>query len=282
MPKFGIAEAQLVALFMESAAWGVQTVTVTICIYTLVGTSRKLKRPINVSLVAYALVLFGLGTLDIAFAVYRNIQAFIHYEGEGGAAAIFSQLSDYVTVLRVGTTRDYICSTNVHLRDVPCQNGWKLLATLVADSALVSSSCNHCIDYYNISWAYIYRCWVIYGRKLAYVTPSALLWMACFATAAVDTYYTSTLKEATGVTGAKKVENFFNLFLVCKVVLNIITTGEPVAVIDLTSFSHVGSYSFIKLPLVTSQAPPEVLFLAADFNGPNSVASSSNRRWYIH
>lgn len=52
--------------------------------------------------------------------------------------------------------------------------------------------------------------------------------MACFATAAVDTYYTSTLKEATGVTGAKKVEHFFNVFLVCEVVLNIITTGKPI------------------------------------------------------
>lgn len=103
MPKFGIAEAQLVALFMESAAWGVQIVTVTICISTLLGTSRKLKRPLNVPLVAYAIVLFGLGTLDIAFAVYRNIQAFIYYEGEGGAAVIFNQLSDYVTVLRVST-----------------------------------------------------------------------------------------------------------------------------------------------------------------------------------
>lgn len=55
-----------------------------------------------------------------------------------------------------------------------------------------------------------------------------MLWMACFATAAVDTYYTSTLKEATGVTGAEKVEHFFNVFLVCEVALNVLTTGEPV------------------------------------------------------
>ena len=90
---------------MESAAWGVQIVTFTICIYTLVGTSRKLKRQVNASLVTYAVVLFGLGTLDIAFAVYRNLQAFVYYEGEGGAATIFNQLSDYVTVLRVSTIR---------------------------------------------------------------------------------------------------------------------------------------------------------------------------------
>ena len=122
------------------------------CIYTFVGISRELQRPVNVSLVAYDLVLFGLGTLDIAFAVYRNIQAFIYYEGEGGAAASLTQLSDDVTVLRMGTVG--LISTNVHIRSVPCQNGRKLLAILVADSAFVSSSCNHRIDY-NISWAYV-------------------------------------------------------------------------------------------------------------------------------
>ena len=101
MSSFGIDAAQLVAFFMESVAWGMQCVTVTLCIYTLVSKSRDSKRPVNLSLLAYALVLWGLGTLDIGLAVYRNLQAFVYYSGEGGATAIFGQISDYVTVLRV-------------------------------------------------------------------------------------------------------------------------------------------------------------------------------------
>lgn len=122
MPKFGIAEAQLVALFMESTAWGVQIVTVTICIDSLWGTSRRLKRPLNIPQVIYAIILFRLGTLDIAFAVHRNIQAFIYYEGEGGAAVVFNQLSDHVTVLWVSAVRP-----TAWVSDVFCQNVWKLL-----------------------------------------------------------------------------------------------------------------------------------------------------------
>lgn len=101
MSNFGIDAAQLVALFMETAAWGMQCITVTLCVYTLVSKSHDSKRPVNLSLLAYALVLFGLGTLDIGLAVYRNLQAFVYYSGEGGPTAIFGQISDYVTVLRV-------------------------------------------------------------------------------------------------------------------------------------------------------------------------------------
>lgn len=108
MSNFGVDAAQLVALFMESAAWGMQCVTLTMCIYTLVSKSRDSKRPVNLSLLAYALVLFALGTIDIGLAVYRNLQAFVYYQGQGGATAIFGQISDYVTVLRVSMISHYM------------------------------------------------------------------------------------------------------------------------------------------------------------------------------
>lgn len=98
MSNFGIDAAQLVALFMESVAWGMQCITVTLCVCTLVSKSRDSQRPVNLHLLAYALVLFGLGTLDIGLAVYRNLQAFVY---SSGAGAVFGQISDYVTVLRV-------------------------------------------------------------------------------------------------------------------------------------------------------------------------------------
>ena len=239
---FGIAEARVVALFMESAAWGVQVVTVTICIYTLIGTSRKLNRPLNTPLVAYALVLFGLGTLDIAFAVYRNIQAFIYYEGQGGAAAIFNQLSDYVTVIRVSTLS---VSYHYPVSEPIEQNIWKMLALLVADSALVSLLCSCYAIAHNLYLPQIYRSWVIYGRKLGYIIPLMLLWMASLATAVVGVYYTATLEEATSETGAKKVEHFLNAFLVCEVVLNIITTGELFPMLHTTSAHSVSLTAMI-------------------------------------
>ncbi|KZT66479.1 hypothetical protein DAEQUDRAFT_767946 [Daedalea quercina L-15889] len=185
MLNFAIDEAELVALFMESAAWGMHFVTAIICIYTLVSTSRASRRPLNIPLLAYAIVLFGLGTLDISFAVRRNLQAFVYYQGEGGATTIFNQISDYVTVLR---------------------SVWNFLAVLVADSAL------------------IYRCWVIYGRRWAYVVPSMLIWLGGFASACAETYYTSTLDKSTNLAGASKVEAFLNSFIVCGVSLNILTT----------------------------------------------------------
>ncbi|TFY60916.1 hypothetical protein EVJ58_g4847 [Rhodofomes roseus] len=185
MSDFGIDAAQLVALFMESSAWGMQFVTMVICVYTLVSTSRTTRRPLNIPLLAYAIVLFGFGTLDIAFALHRNLQAFVSYKGVGGPDAVFNQISDYVTVLR---------------------SVWNFLAVLVADSAL------------------IHRCWVIYGRKWIFVIPSIIIWLGGFACACAETYYTSTLGKSTNLAGATKIEPFLNAFIVCGVTLNIVTT----------------------------------------------------------
>ncbi|KAH9920622.1 uncharacterized protein B0H18DRAFT_589125 [Fomitopsis serialis] len=186
MSNFGIDEAQLVALFMESAAWGMQFVTTAICIYTLVSTSRMSKRPLNIPLLVYAIMLFSFGTLDVAFALHRNIQAFVSYKGQGGPDIVFNQISDYVTVLR---------------------SVWNFLAVLVADSAL------------------IHRCWIIYGRRWIYVIPSILIWLGGFACACAETYYTSTLDKSTNLAGATKIEPFLNAFIVCGVSLNIVTTS---------------------------------------------------------
>ena len=103
MSSFPINLAQLVALFVESVTWGVQIVTFTQCVWALFEAAKYEggRRRVNVTLLVWAIALFIWGTLDISFALYRNITAFIYYTGPGGAVEIFSEISNYVTVLRV-------------------------------------------------------------------------------------------------------------------------------------------------------------------------------------
>lgn len=106
MSSFPINLAQLVAFFMESVAWGIQIITFTQCIWALFEADKSVggRRNVNVTLLTYAVALFVWGTLDISFAAFRNITAFVYYMGPGGSIEIFSQISNYVTVLRVRTT----------------------------------------------------------------------------------------------------------------------------------------------------------------------------------
>lgn len=106
MSSFPINLAQLVAFFMESVTWGIQIVTFTQCVWALfeAGKNEGGRRRVNMTLLTWAVALFVWGTLDISFAAYRNITAFVYYTGPGGSIEIFSQISDYVTVLRVRIT----------------------------------------------------------------------------------------------------------------------------------------------------------------------------------
>ncbi|KAI0715707.1 hypothetical protein C8Q72DRAFT_190678 [Fomitopsis betulina] len=211
MSNFGIDAAQLVALFMESVAWGMQCITVTLCVCTLVSKSRDSQRPVNLHLLAYALVLFGLGTLDIGLAVYRNLQAFVY---SSGAGAVFGQISDYVTVLR---------------------SGCDFLAVLVADSAL------------------IYRCYVLYNRRWIVALPSAILWLAGFACAIAETYYSATATQSTNLAGAAKIEPFLNAFIVSCVSLNVITTALILYRINSIHRASAGCFSEASGTLVSNR-----------------------------
>lgn len=73
----------------------------------------------------------------------------------------------------------------------------------------------------------IYRCYVVYGRRWIVIIPSSILWLAGFACAIAETYYSSTATQSTNLVGAAKIEPFLNAFIVCCVTLNVITTGKP-------------------------------------------------------
>lgn len=99
-----IAEGQLIALFMQSIAYGVHLVTFVICVSTL------LDRPngrLHLMSSAYgpwlliAIALFVVGTIDVSFTFYHSLVAFIFYTGQGGAARVFDDISNWVNVMKV-------------------------------------------------------------------------------------------------------------------------------------------------------------------------------------
>ncbi|KZT66480.1 hypothetical protein DAEQUDRAFT_767947 [Daedalea quercina L-15889] len=188
MSSFPISEAELVALFMESVAWGIQIVTFAQCVSALFGTAAGTRGPrrVNRTLLVWAVALFVWGTLDISFSVYRNLTAFVYYTGPGGSDEVFDQISDYVTVLR---------------------SVWNFLAILTADMAL------------------IHRCFVIYNRNPLVIVFPSLIWAAGLASAAAEIYYSATFDALTNLAGAAKIEAFLNAFIALGVSLNIITTG---------------------------------------------------------
>lgn len=45
--------------------------------------------------------MFIVATIDLSFNLYHNIFAFVFFTGQGGAAAVFDELSSWVEVVRV-------------------------------------------------------------------------------------------------------------------------------------------------------------------------------------
>ncbi|EPS96972.1 hypothetical protein FOMPIDRAFT_61202 [Fomitopsis schrenkii] len=187
MSSFPINLAQLVAFFMESVTWGIQIVTFTQCVWALfeAGKNEGGRRRVNMTLLTWAVALFVWGTLDISFAAYRNITAFVYYTGPGGSIEIFSQISDYVTVLRVRiTSRSSRAALNK-----------------------------------------IHRCYVLYNQSLLVIAFPSLIWTAALASAAAEIYFNSTFNALTNLAGAAKLENFLDAFIALAVSFNIITTA---------------------------------------------------------
>jgi hypothetical protein len=104
MDEFPITEAQIVALFLESVFWGFYLVTFVPCLHLLLfKSSWELKRlsEINWPMLLVALGMCVFATLDVAIGLMHNIQAFVLYSGVGGALEEFSNISDWVNVVKV-------------------------------------------------------------------------------------------------------------------------------------------------------------------------------------
>ncbi|THG98149.1 hypothetical protein EW026_g4000 [Hermanssonia centrifuga] len=111
---FPITVAQIVALFMESIFYGIYLVTLGHCLKALLCKKDKFifksRREIKWIMVIVAFLMATFATLDVAFGLRHNLDAFIYYTGPGGATAEFGNITYWVNVMK---TVDYIAQTAI-------------------------------------------------------------------------------------------------------------------------------------------------------------------------
>lgn len=99
---FTIDKAQIVGLFLESVFYGIFLVSWFPCLRALLCDSGfKPRAKIHWPMLIVAVILGIFATLDVAFGLLHNIQAFVLYTGAGGAIEEFSDISDWVNVMKV-------------------------------------------------------------------------------------------------------------------------------------------------------------------------------------
>ncbi|KAH9920623.1 uncharacterized protein B0H18DRAFT_1121857 [Fomitopsis serialis] len=205
MSSFPISEAELVAFFMESVTWGIQIVTFTQCVWALFETAKGGPRRVNIILLTWAIALFVWGTLDISFAVYRNLTAFIYYTGPGGSSEIFDEIR--TTLLSYGWSV------------------WNFLAILTADMALVRVFNAHCLATMPTRAPPDPPVLCDLQPQLAgHRLPLPHLGSRPGICSRRDLLHLY-IQRLTNLAGAAKIEAFLNAFIALGVSLNIITTA---------------------------------------------------------
>ncbi|TFY75243.1 hypothetical protein EWM64_g8769 [Hericium alpestre] len=183
MATFNIAEAHLVALFLESLFYGIFLVTFGQCILALTRSRRTPKQKSTFFVITLFFFLFG--TLDIAFLMRQILEAFIYYDGPGGANTRLEDISDWVNVMRTV----FYC-----------------VQTSIADGML------------------IYRCWIVYGRKWAITAGLSIVWLACIICEIFTCYIEFTLHQSAAL-NAKDLTPFITSVLATTLGLNLIATS---------------------------------------------------------
>ncbi|KAF8639085.1 hypothetical protein AX16_010391 [Volvariella volvacea WC 439] len=111
---FPIDAAQLVGLFMESIFYGtvlcIFLVTFFSCIRVLIHPENTFKQlhEINWKMMIAAILMFIFGTMDVAFGLVRNFDAFIHFDGD--PIDEFSNTDNWVNVMKMAC---YVAQTFV-------------------------------------------------------------------------------------------------------------------------------------------------------------------------
>lgn len=99
-----------------------------------------------------AILMAIFGTLNVAFALRFNLDAFVWYKGPGGPTGKFENISYWVNVMK---TVDYV------------------VQTLIGDLILVSNI--WCLDIFTDA-SQIYRCYVVYNRRWSVIVVSIVFW----------------------------------------------------------------------------------------------------------
>ncbi|KAI0702043.1 hypothetical protein C8T65DRAFT_579352, partial [Cerioporus squamosus] len=145
----------------------------------------KSRASINWIMVGATLVMFTIATLEMAFGLQHNLQAFIYYTGPGGANGEFSDISNWVNVMR---TADYVAQT------------------FIGDGIMA------------------YRCYIIYERNWKIVVVPVLLWLAETACGWVIVYIEATLHTAATL-NESRLEPFITSLLSLTLAMTSMTTG---------------------------------------------------------
>ncbi|KAJ7719942.1 hypothetical protein B0H16DRAFT_1386994 [Mycena metata] len=188
MEDIPITEAQILGLFLESVFWGMYLITFVYCLRTLLfGLNFEIKRPseINWPMVVITLLMCVLATLDTAVGLLHLIQAFVLYTGPGGPTEEFSNISDWINVVK----------------------GFDIiLQTIMGDGML------------------IFRCWVVYGKSWLVIAASMLLYVGSTVTGIMILRIEGTLHLHVLITGASAIKPLITSFWILTIVQNILTT----------------------------------------------------------
>ncbi|PSR99323.1 hypothetical protein PHLCEN_2v4136 [Hermanssonia centrifuga] len=188
--KFGIAEAQIVGLFMESVSYGMFLVTFGLCIRALLFERDRSFIPkrwadVRVGMLLVAISMFIFATFDVAFGLRHNLDAFIFYHGEGGAAKEFSDISYWVNIMK---TVDYV------------------MQTAIGDAILN------------------YRCWMVYNKSWKIVLFPVLMWMAILVCGIMMVYVEVTTTSEALLTESR-ITPWLDSIAVLTLVINILVTS---------------------------------------------------------
>lgn len=201
---FTLPAAEIVALFMQAVGYGAHMITFSACMSKMLSVKMDGRRHIQWPLFAVALALFTIGTLDIAVHLYQTLDAFVYYTGKGGAAVIFSHFSSWPNVVRTTSL---------------------MIGAMISDGA------------------WIYRCWVIYGRRWVAVSLPMLLWVGIVIAGSFQIFWQATLEKdlaSADLLSSKMFQRWVVAFAALSLVLNTITTSMIVYKIWSVSRGVVG------------------------------------------
>jgi hypothetical protein len=98
---FPLAEAQLVALFMECIVYGIYLVTLCTTARVLLWDSVGRREKLNLPMVTVMCLMATFATVDVAMGLKHNLDAFMKFKGHGGANEEFAEMSYWVNVMKV-------------------------------------------------------------------------------------------------------------------------------------------------------------------------------------
>jgi hypothetical protein len=102
-----VDEAELAGNFVESVLWGMYLITCVSAARILFRTGTRWKRldELNWIMVIAGTLLLIIATLDVILGFYHNIKAFIVMKGGDAAIEEFSDISQWINVMRVSSIR---------------------------------------------------------------------------------------------------------------------------------------------------------------------------------